>query len=193
MDYDAVKQIINQHGIIRVPLGSHELINMDQKGFYTWQFVLHRATLNPKVLKFIARQFWSQYQELFATQPFQIGAIANAGIPLASAIILRAEELGLDVNMIIIKKEPKNYGLRNRIDGIIQDLPVLLVDDLASPQHTAFWNAVHALREARLVLCPTTFVVVLKQNLVKTKQIQTLLGSTTLEGLFNLDDFALKL
>jgi len=66
------------------------------------------------------------------------------------------------------------------------------VDDLASPQHTAFWNAQHALREARLTLYPFTFVIVLKQNLVKSKQLNTLLGPTVIQSLFNLDDFGLK-
>lgn len=192
MNLQDVRQIINDQGIIRVSPESHELITMDHKGFYKWQFVLSRAIFDPKVLNLIADQFWSQYQTLFESHPFQIGAIANAGTPIATAILLRAEQLGLDVNMIVIRKEVKNFGLRNRIEGHIQDLPVLLVDDLASPQHTAFWNAMHALREARLALYPFTFVIVLKQNSVKSKQINTLLGVTVIQSLFNLDDFGLK-
>ena len=35
-------------------------------------------------------------------------------------------------------------------------------------------------------------MIVFKQNTVKSKQLQTLLGPTIIQSLFNLDDFGLK-
>src|SRR5262249_39397731 len=159
---DALRSDINHHGIARVPVGSHELPAYEGRGFYDWQFYLRAPLLKPSNLNYIAVYFWSMFLAKFKQQPFQLCGVEAASVPIITALLLGGKGNGLDVSAFTIRKERKEYGLRNVIEGTPTNQPVLYVDDLTAPEHKTIWYAINQLAQLRLKLYPHAFVVVFK-------------------------------
>ena len=190
---EKVRNIINDECIIRVPKGSKELPALDGKGYYTWQFYLRRALLDPLCLQVVCDDFWRKNEELLARKPFQVAGVESAAVPLITAIVLSGVNRGYKINAFTIRKTRKTYGRRNLIEGAPSSAPVLLVDDLTSRQHNSFWHAVHAINLAGLCLADRGYVLVLKKNSDEPRTIVTSMGNLVIESLFTLDDFSLTL
>lgn len=188
-----VRDIINSECIVRVPIGSKELPAMGGRGFYTWQFYLRRAVLDPFCLKVICDDFWSKNEVEFKERPFQITGVESASLPIITALVMDGARRGLQVNAFTIRKERKAYGLRNLIEGIPTSLPVYFIDDLTSSQHNAFWHAIHAISEAGLKLNGLGYVLVLKKKASESCIIETSLGRIIMDSLFTLSDFSMTL
>lgn len=188
-----VRDIINNECIARVPSGSKELPSIDGKGFYTWQFYLRRAVLDPICLQVLCDDFWYKNESNFKQQPFQIAGVESAAVPMITAIVLNGAERGHNVNAFTIRKERKAYGLRNLIEGRANSYPVLFVDDLTSPQHNAFWHTIYAIKTIGLKLNGLGYVLVLKKKADESRIIETSLGNIVIESLFTLSDFSMTL
>jgi orotate phosphoribosyltransferase len=189
---ELLRDYINRNCIKRVPPDSKELPAMEGGGrHYIWQFYLRSAVLIPKHLNFIANHFWSLFLPRFRQAPFQIAGVEQASVPILTAILLRGA--GLGVPAFTIRKQRKLYGIRNLIEGRFHpSLPVVFLDDLTSPQHSAFWHAVYALSSHGLKLYPYGFVLVRKQEKKDPALINTSIGDTVIESIFTLDDFVLS-
>ncbi|USX25168.1 hypothetical protein NHH73_21525 [Oxalobacteraceae bacterium OTU3CINTB1] len=192
-DIEVLRNKINDHGIFRVPPKSKEMPSMNGTGFYTWQFYLRSALLDARSLQTISHHFWSRFEETYRARPFQIAGVESAAVPIITALICSAAERGITLNAFTIRKERKAYGRRNLIEGAPNGLPVLFVDDLTSPQHNAFWHAVHALSVHGLRLAEDAYVLVRKQERAVSPYIATSIGTVMVQSLFTLDDFALEL
>jgi len=167
---------IEHRGIYRCEPGTRIPAKAKDK-YYTWQFYLRRCMYDPKFINAAADELVT----LLTTPAVQVGACEDAGVVLGMAI---ADRLGTP--MFSIKKQPKAYGLQNRLEGRIIGLPVLLVDDLAGSQVT--------LRSSRQMLT--------NMGLPIAKEYVTLINKTTgthdaylddmkLVSLFTCDDFKL--
>lgn len=192
-DIEVLRNKINHHGIFRVPPKSKEMPSMNGTGFYTWQFYLRSALLDARSLQTISNDFWNRFEESYRACPFQIAGVEAAAVPIITALVCSAAERGITLDAFTIRKERKAYGRRNLIEGSPSDLPVLFVDDLTSPQHNAFWHAVHALSVHGLRLAEDAYVLVRKQESAVSPRIATSIGTVTVHSLFTLDDFALEL
>jgi orotate phosphoribosyltransferase len=188
-----LRDIINDKCIVRVPSGSKELPALDGQGYYTWQFYLRRVLLDPHCLQVICEDFWGRFEQLFILEPFQLAGVESAAVPLITALVIDGARRGLDLNAFTIRKIRKTYGLRNLIEGSPSGRPVLFVDDLTSPQHNAFWHAIHAISQSGLKLNGRGYVLVRKQNAEACPVIETSLGRVTIVSLFTLSDFSLTL
>jgi outer membrane protein assembly factor BamB len=82
--------------------------------------------LKKEILEAISHIFWERYKNKW---PFQVGGLDMAGIPLITAIIINAPK-DYTVNGFIIRKERKATGMGNIIEGEVNDLPIILVDDI---------------------------------------------------------------
>jgi outer membrane protein assembly factor BamB/orotate phosphoribosyltransferase len=104
----------------------HRLVSADGKP-QSWLIDLRPALLDAQFIDWVAEAFWISFgQEM----PFQIGGMEVAAIPLMTAIQLKALGLGTQVNAFVIRKQRKEYGAGQRIEGILTDAPIVLVDDL---------------------------------------------------------------
>jgi hypothetical protein len=101
-------------------------------GTYVWQVYLRRATFHPVFARKVGFMFWDHFKPVFEQQPFQICACAPSGPPIAIAVQQEARRLGIEVNLFIARREPKSFGIDNWFDGAANDLPVLLLDDVAA-------------------------------------------------------------
>lgn len=184
---------INDNGICRVPLHSKELPAMNGQGYYSWQFYMRSVLLDAHSLDTICRDFWWRYGEIFETAPFQIAGVEAACVPIITALVCSAAQRGYKLNAFTIRKQRKEYGRRNMIEGTPSQLPVLFVDDLTSPMHSAFWHAVHVLAQHGLSLSEHAYVLVRKQLREVPPYIATSIGTVEVQSPFALDDFSLEM
>jgi outer membrane protein assembly factor BamB/orotate phosphoribosyltransferase len=63
-------------------------------------------------------------------EPFQVGGIEVAAIPLVTSVVMKSVQLGKSVNGFFIRKSRKKRGLLNMVEGIINDERIVLVDDI---------------------------------------------------------------
>lgn len=181
-----LRKLIMEEGIVRVPQASKELTEINFQGHYRWQFYLRRVLLNRQVIEAVGAEFWRQHEDV---PPFQLGGIESAGVPVLMSILATAPR---PVNAFIIRKEPKKYGLQNWLEGVPNDLPVVLIDDVTSPVHSAFWSALKVLHNVRLRPAGSMFVVVNKQY-AKFNLIATSKGSVEIKFMFDLDDLEIPI
>jgi outer membrane protein assembly factor BamB/orotate phosphoribosyltransferase len=106
-----------------------------------WLIDLRRLFMDPKLLDAAAELFWRQCGNLM---PFQVGGIESAATPLLSAILLKSLSRGAPINGFVVRKERKAYGAGNWIEGSLNNLPIVIVDDLL--------NSGSSLERARVVL-----------------------------------------
>lgn len=184
---ERLRNHINDHCIMRVPDGSREMPAKD-RGWYTWQFYLRSAVLNPSFLRYIADDFWSRPH--FLRAPYQLATVEQAGVPLLTALLLH--ERGARRNAFTIRKQYKSYGIGNIIEGQSDGSPVVFVDDLTSPQHDTFWHAARVIKRHGLSLYPAAFVLVRKQRRTESSLIPTSWGPIDVNSVFDLDDFTMQ-
>lgn len=58
------RDIINDECMMRVPTGSKELPALGGQGYYTWQFYLRRALLDPLCLKVVSDDFGREVRDV---------------------------------------------------------------------------------------------------------------------------------
>src|SRR5206468_1282404 len=85
-----------------------------------------RVFMQRDTLLQIAHAFWERNA---AREPFQLGGLETAAIPLLTALMLTAPAERGPVNGFIIRKDRKTTGMGNAIEGDVLDLPIILVDD----------------------------------------------------------------
>ncbi|MBI2236468.1 MAG: PQQ-binding-like beta-propeller repeat protein [Magnetospirillum sp.] len=106
-----------------------------------WVLDLRPITLDGEILEIIASLFWDGFADRW---PFQIGGMETAAIPLLGAISLVGHRRGTPVNAFVVRKERKTSGLARSIEGKINELPVIVVDDIV--------NSAASLEKVRVVL-----------------------------------------
>jgi hypothetical protein len=187
-----VRDVINRDCIARVPLGSKELPAKGGNAYYTWQFYLRRALLNPICLQLLCEDFWAKNTDFYLERPFQLAGVEAACVPIVTALVLDGARRGFPVNAFTIRKYRKEYGRRNLTEGRPSNEPVMFIDDLTSPQHNAFWHAMYGIGLESLRLCGKGYVLVLKKTVEEPRTISTSQGNIFIDSLFTLTDFILS-
>jgi outer membrane protein assembly factor BamB/orotate phosphoribosyltransferase len=151
-----------------------------------WLIDMRRVLLRPGCLQAIAQAFWSRFA---GSEPFQIGGMEVAAVPLVVGLVRAAFDHGREVNGFLIRKERKPTGMGQAVEGELTDAPVVLVDDVL--------NSGASLEKARAVLAREgrrvreVFVVVdyrSRQGLAWRRQ-----HDIAVTSLFTLADFGLSL
>jgi orotate phosphoribosyltransferase len=125
-EFERCRLEIEHRGIYRCPPGASIPAKFGGQPYH-WCFYLRRCLFDQAFVTSVARQLLERQ----SLDGYQIGACEAAGVPIAIAL---AQASGRP--MFTVKKEPKAYALRNRTEGRIADMPVVLVDDLAGSQST---------------------------------------------------------
>jgi outer membrane protein assembly factor BamB/orotate phosphoribosyltransferase len=92
-----------------------------------WLVDTRIALLNPEMSFAIASLFWDYLEK---QSPFQLCCLELTGIPLLVAIQSFALRKGHSVNGVIIRKEQKDIGRRRQIEGVLNELPIIFLDDI---------------------------------------------------------------
>lgn len=96
-----------------------------------WQLYMRRATMDAEFSARIGLLFWDRFQVEFERQPFQICSCLPSGPPIGMAIQAAATKLGITINHMMVRREPKT-GLDNWLDGVALKMPIMLMDDVAA-------------------------------------------------------------
>jgi orotate phosphoribosyltransferase len=126
---------------------------------------------------------------------FQIAGLETGSTPLLAGIPLISRVFNLDINSFSIRKEQKTYGLLNWIEGIPNEKPVMLIDDLCNSS-MSMKQGYDILRKENINVFNYAFTLVNKVNKNIHKEIRTRTDMYLPENikmlyLFDLDDFNL--
>lgn len=124
--------------MLRSPAGTATLLSQGLTRS-RWQLFMPVATLDQAFARRMAKLFWWRYWPVFMRTPFQIAACEAGGVPVACAIQAFAYEHynRVPVNVFIVRKRQKAFGLLNWLEGVVRkDLPVLLLDDVVGAGRT---------------------------------------------------------
>lgn len=92
-----------------------------------WIFDFRSVLLSPEKLNLITEALW---KDLNQPDHVQIGGMESAAIPIITSLVLRAHSEGKHINGFYIRKSRKKSGLFRQVEGVIEDTPIILVDDL---------------------------------------------------------------
>jgi orotate phosphoribosyltransferase len=127
---------------------------------------------------------------------FQIAGLETASTPMIAGIPLVSAAFGLNINAFSVRKERKEYGLMNWIEGLPNDKPVMLMDDLCNSQ-VSMKKAHDIVQSHGLKIFEHAFCIVNKVNKDYTSKEKEhtdkhLPKNIKMIYLFDLDDFHLK-
>ena len=100
----------------------------------TYQFYMRRISHNPQMLRIavalMADHISGGIMDNSEHGQFQFCGLETGSIPLIAGLQMYYSSLGVDINAFTIRKERKDYGLFNYIEGMPNSLPVVMIDDL---------------------------------------------------------------
>lgn len=182
---------INDHCIERVGPDDNLLQGKLPNTYYSWQFYLRRGLFNSEFLTFSGLLFWEMFAQKYNEKPFQIAGLETAATPLIVGITMTARMLDVRVNSFSIRKERKEYGLRNRFEGTPNEDPVLLVDDMCNSKNSLLL-AKQYVEEEGLSLYNQAFVLVNKNVHGEDDTDKYIGDQMKVRSLFNATEFPLS-
>lgn len=196
-----VKEYIDRKCIHRVLPGQKKMPGKIPGTEYTWQFYMRRGLFDHKFSSAIAQMFIYRMEKDVGHFEFQLAGLETASTPMLSSIPIIGRVFGLDINAFSIRKEQKQYGLMNWIEGIPNEKPVMLIDDICNSS-ASMRKAYDIVLSSHVNGDPLTvfnkaFTIVNKSNSkVHSQQRQNsdmyLPPEIQVISLFNLDDFNLS-
>lgn len=93
-------------------------------------FNVKRALYNTEFNLKCSKMIIYQIQTHIGHFDFQLCGLETGCIPMLIGIPMVLQSYGVNINAFSVKKQPKEYGIRNRIEGQPNDKPILLIDDI---------------------------------------------------------------
>ena len=130
-----------------VRFGEFELSHGGTSEYYVDKYVFETE---PRCLSLIAATF---------AERLSAGGEKLAGVALGAVPLVAAAAVEMDRPYVIVRKQAKEYGTGNRIEGALEDgEEVVVIEDIATTGQSAV-DAVEALREAGAVVDRVLVVV----------------------------------
>ena len=130
-----------------VRFGEFELSHGGTSEYYVDKYVFETE---PRCLSLIAEAF---------AERLSAGGEKLAGVALGAVPLVAAAAVETDRPYVIVRKQAKEYGTGNRIEGALEDgEEVVVIEDIATTGQSAV-DAVEALREADAVVDRVLVVV----------------------------------
>jgi orotate phosphoribosyltransferase len=163
---------------------------------YTWMFYLRNGLFNAEFLINVGQMFIYKMERIDPTFNFQISGLETAATPMLTSIPMVAKVMGIDINAFVVRKDRKEYGLLNMLEGIPNNKMVVMVDDLCNSGNSMA-ICLKRLHAEGLTVANTAFTLVNKSN--KDVHDEQRLASDMylppeikVVSLFTLDDFDLS-
>ena len=157
--YNWTEDYINKKCIIRKPGMPGKLPGT----IYSWMFYLRNGLFNHEFNSAIAQMFIYKIKKEIGHFDFQICGLETASTPMLSSIPIIGRVFNLDINAFSIRKNRKEYGLLNCIEGIPNNKPCLIIDDLCNSS-MSMKKAYNILNEENIPVLPYAFSIVNKVN-----------------------------
>ncbi len=162
---------------------------------YTWMFYLRNGLFNHEFSSAISQMFLYKVVNEIGHFEFQLTGLETASTPMLASIPLVSRVFGLDLNAFSIRKQRKEYGLLNIIEGMPNDKPCLILDDLCNSS-ASLRRAHDVVLSENLQVLDFAFCIVNKVNKnihVQSRQTTDMYLPENIKMvyLFDLDDFNL--
>lgn len=152
---EKVRQFIEDNCIARVPYGEKILLKRGAKigspdisHYYTWMFMSRAATYDPAVMNEVNDHFFSIFEDKLRDGYILVG-IEHSSTPLITSLVLEGDRRGIQIPAFSIRKEQKEYGLKNWTEGTIsRGNKFIFVDDISSEYRTALKHVIEKLQIA---------------------------------------------
>lgn len=158
---------------------------------YTWMFYLRRGLFNHEFLSAVAQMFYYKVEKEIGHFNFQLAGLETASTPMISSFPIIGRIYNKNINAFSIRKERKEYGLKNWIEGIPNDKPVLLVDDLCNSSNSLY-TAKEVLENENIPILNYAFVLVNKTVHKEKTEDKYMKSNIKMLSLFDLNDFGLN-
>lgn len=102
---------------------------------YRSQYYMARALYNKEFLEKVGEEFHRLVEENIGNWNFQLAGREWSAIPLLISLpLFMKQKHDIDLNAFMIRKTRKTYGLNNYIEGMVNNKPILIVDDVVNSQ-----------------------------------------------------------
>lgn len=99
---------------------------------YTWMFYMRPGLFDSEFLRDIGEMFLYRVNQEIGNFDFQICGLETGAVPLVVGLPLVASLRDIKINAFSVRKEQKEYGLRNWLEGSPTNQKFLIVDDIAN-------------------------------------------------------------
>ena len=131
---------------------------------YASQFYLSRLLYNIDMLEVIGEEFVNIIEEHIGHWDFQITGREWSSVPLLTFLpIYMKNQHFRNINSFMIKRKRKTYGIHNYVEGRVNDLPVLIVDDLCNSTDS-FRHCEQVVKSMNMTTLPFIFAVMNKYS-----------------------------
>lgn len=161
---------------------------------YTWQFYMRRGLFNNSFAYAISLLFLHKIEKEIGHFNFQLAGLETASTPMLTMFSLIAKmKYDIDINAFSIRKNKKEYGILNWIEGIPNEKPVMLIDDLCNSSNS-LKKAYDICLKEYLTPFDYAYAIVNKVNHASNYNTDKYLSKDIkLLYQYHLDDFDLKL
>jgi orotate phosphoribosyltransferase len=140
--------------------------------------------------------FFLKVKEEIGHFNFQLAGLETGSTPLLAGIPIIGRVVNIDLNAFSVRKERKQYGLLNWVEGLPNDKPVMLIDDLCNSS-MSMKQCYDVCKNEKLEILNYAFCIVNKVNKKihtedRVKSDMYLPPSIKMLYLFDLDDFNLS-
>jgi orotate phosphoribosyltransferase len=157
----------------------------------THQFYLRRLTHNGKMLFFLTALFFDDLARKInsgeESSRIQLAGLETSSIPIMIGMQQYAAANKIFMNTFSIRKQRKNYGLFNLIDGIPNEDPVIIVDDIFNSGSTV--SRCLDVCEYELNLKPANNIYSIIKFNSQTQKVKYKDNEMNLFSIFSLEDF----
>lgn len=130
---------------------------------YTWMFYMRPGLFDPEFIKDVGEMFIYKVQQEIGNFDFQICGLETGAVPLIVGLPLVASLKGININAFSVRKEPKEYGLKNWIEGKPTNQKFLLVDDIANST-SSMRRCLNIVKDQGLEFSGYAFSIIRRQN-----------------------------
>lgn len=145
-----------------------------------WIFDFRRVSMTPKFLEIYVTLFFEKYKD----KNIQVCGLESASIPLISAIVLESYKRKTPINGLFIRKSRKKHDLSKAIEGIPNDYPVIIIDDIINTGKSII-NQIEVLKDANLSIF-SIFTILRFRDM---SFYDFILTTYNIDTLFELNDF----
>lgn len=130
---------------------------------YSSQYYMANLLYDQRMMQEVCDEFYTLVVKNIGHFNFQLAGRDWSAIPLLTTLpAMLYSSYHVRVNSFMIKRDRKTYGKHNFVEGIPNEKPVLLVDDLCNSTNS-FWHCYQVCtNEQKLEMIPFIFAIVNK-------------------------------
>lgn len=136
---DRLRGVIESLCLVHKDQSGTAMVSRAGQNVLNWLVDCRPLFLNPQHLQDVSALCWDNILQhpAFQKGPCQIAGMETAAIPLLVGLLAEGQRRGRDVTGLIIRKERKDHGRGNLIEGQVRPIPTLLIDDILNSGESA--------------------------------------------------------